>query len=156
MTATELLKNDHKKAMSLIGELETADDEVGMDPTYTETFNRLNELLKMHTRIEEDVFYPAMKEFDESRDLVREFDKEHKQLEQLLSQLSTMAPNVEEFQDTLSDLRENLERHVDEEENELFPIAEKLCDESRLLELGRQMQEMKSDSRVEAATVRRR
>lgn len=156
MTAIELLKKDHQKAISLIEELETADDEVGMDPTYTETFNHLNELLKMHTRIEEDVFYPAMKEFDESRDLVREFQKEHKEVDLLLAQLSTMAPNVEEFQDILSEMWEILDRHIDEEENELFPMAERWCDESRLREMGRQMQEMKDNSRVEAATVRRR
>ncbi|MGE0132922.1 MAG: hemerythrin domain-containing protein [Blastocatellales bacterium] len=156
MIATELLKNDHKKVMSLIEELETADDEVGTDPTYTEIFNRLNELLKMHTRIEEEVFYPSMKDFDESRDLVREFHKEHNQIDQLLSRLSTMAPNVEEFQGILSELRERIERHVDEEENELFPLAEELCGESILQEMGRQMQTIKDHRQVKAATGRRR
>ncbi len=156
MTATELLKNDHQKVISLIEELETADDEVGMDPTYIETFNHLNELLTMHTHIEEEVFYPAMKEFDESRDLVREFHKEHKEIDRSLAHLATMAPNAEEFQDILSEMRENIERHVDEEENELFPLAEELCGQSRLQTMGRQMQEMKDNSRVEAATVRRR
>jgi hemerythrin-like domain-containing protein len=156
MTATELLRNDHQKVMSLIEELETADDEVGMDPTYIETFNHLNELLTMHTYIEEEVFYPAMKEFDEARDLVREFRKEHKEFDQMLAQLSTMAPNVEDFQDILSEMRESLERHLDEEENELFPLAEELCGQSRLQTMGRQMQAIKENSRVEAATVRRR
>lgn len=156
MTATELLMKDHQEIMSLIEELEAADDQVGTDPTYTETFNRLNELLNMHTRIEGEVFYPAMKEFDESRDLVREFHKDHKEFDQLLSSLSTMAPNVERFQELLSDLRDNIERHVDEEENELFPMAEELCGQSELQEMGLRMQEMKEDSRAQAATVRRR
>src|SRR5215813_6408239 len=64
MTATELLKNDHQKAVSLIGELEAADRQVGTVQTNTDAFNHLNELLMMHTVIEEEVFYPAMKEFD--------------------------------------------------------------------------------------------
>ena len=156
MTATELLKNDHLKAMSLIGELEAADRQVGTVQTNTDAFNHLNELLMMHTLIEEEVFYPAMKEFDESRDLARSLRKGHKEFERLLSHLSTMAPNVEEFQTTLANLRESIERHIDEEENELFPLAEEFCDQKRLQEMGRQMQEMKYNSRAKVATIRRR
>ena len=156
MTATELLKEDHRKALNLIGELETAGHQVGTDPTYTETFNHLNELLMMHTFIEVEVFYPAMKRFDESRDLVRDFRKRHQEFEKLLSHLSTLAPNVEDFQVTLSDLRGSIERHIDEEENELFPLAEELCGQSELQEMGRRMLDMKYDSRAKAATIRRK
>jgi hemerythrin-like domain-containing protein len=156
MNATELLKNDHQKAVNLIGELEDADRQVGTVQTNTDVFNHLNELLMMHTLIEEEVFYPAMKEFDESRDLARSLRKGHKEFERLLSHLSTMAPNVEEFQTTLANLRESIERHIDEEENELFPLAEEFCDQKRLQEMGRQMQEMKYNSRAKVATIRRR
>lgn len=156
MTATELLKKDHQKAMSLIGELEAADRQVGTVQTNTDVFNHLNELLMMHALVEEEVFYPAMKEFDESRDLTRNLRKEREEFERLLSHLSTMAPNVEEFQKTLADLRKRIERHIDEEENELFPLAEELCGLQRLQEMGRRMQEMKNDSRAKAAAIRRR
>ena len=153
MTATELLKNDHQKAVSLIGELEAADRQVGTVQTNTDAFNHLNELLMMHTLIEEEVLYPAMKEFDESRDLARSMRKEHKEFERLLSHLSTMAPNVEEFQRTLADLRESVERHIDEEENELFPMAEELCWPQRLHEMGRRMHEIKYNSRAKVAAI---
>ncbi|HEU0177714.1 MAG TPA: hemerythrin domain-containing protein [Blastocatellia bacterium] len=156
MTATELLKNDHQKAVSLIGELEAADRQVGTVQTNTDVFNHLNELLMMHTLIEEEVFYPAMKEFDESRDLARSLRKAHKEFERLLSHLSTMAPNVEEFQRTLADLRESVERHIDEEENELMPLAEELCEPQRLQDMGHRMQEMKYNSRAKVAAIRRR
>jgi hemerythrin-like domain-containing protein len=63
---------------------------------------------------------------------------------------------VEEFQATLAALRESVERHIDEEEHELFPIAEELCDPQRLEEMGRRMQEMKYSSRVKVAAIRRR
>jgi hemerythrin-like domain-containing protein len=156
MTAMELLKEDHQKALNLIGELEAAGHQVGTNPAFTDTFNHLNELLMMHIFIEEEVFYPAMKEFDESRDLVRDFRKRDQEFERLLSHLSTLAPNVEEFQETLSDLRGSIERHIDEEENELFPFAEELCGQSDLQEMGRRMQEMRHDSRAKAATIRRK
>lgn len=156
MNATELLKNDHQKAVGLIGELEAADSQIGTVQTNTDVFNHLNELLMMHTLIEEEVFYPVMKEFDESRDLARSLRKGHKEFERLLSHLSTMAPNVEEFQTTLADLRESVERHIDEEENELFPLAEEFCDQQRLQEMGHRMQELKYNSRAKAAAIRRR
>jgi hemerythrin-like domain-containing protein len=156
MTAMELLKNDHQKAVGLIGELEAADRQIGTVQTNTDVFNHLNELLMMHTLIEEEVFYPTMKEFDESRDLARSLRKGHKEFERLLSHLSTMAPNVEEFQKTLADLRESVERHIDEEENELFPLAEELCEPQRLQDMGRRMQEMKYNSRAKVAAIRRR
>ena len=156
MNATEVLTHDHQKAMSLIRELEAADHQVGTEPANTDVFNHLNELLTMHTFIEEEVFYPAMKGFDESRDLARTLRKGHKEFERLLSHLSTMVPNAEEFQRTLADLRDCVERHIDEEENELFPLAEELCEPERLDEMGRQMQEMKYNSRAKVATIRRR
>jgi hemerythrin-like domain-containing protein len=156
MTATELLKKDHQKAMGLIGELEDAGHQVGTDPTYTDTFNHLNELLMMHAFIEEEVFYLEMKRYDESRDMVREFRKRRREFERSLSHLSTLAPNVEEFQETLTDLRESIERHIDEEESELFPLAEEFCGPQRLHEMGRRMEEMKYDSRAKAATIKRR
>jgi hemerythrin-like domain-containing protein len=156
MDATELLKNDHKKAVSLIGELEEADRQVGTVQTNIDVFNHLNELLTMHTFIEDEVFYSAMMEFDESRDLARTIRKGQKEFESLLSHLSTMAPNAEEFQKTLADLRKSVERHIDEEENELLPLAEELCEPQRLQEMGRRMQEMKYNSRAKAAAIRRR
>lgn len=156
MTATELLKEDHQKALNLIGELEAAAHQVGKNPTHTDAFNHLNELLLMHTFIEDKVFYRSMKEYDESRDLVREFRKRDQEFEKLLSHLSALAPNVEEFQETLSDLRVIIERHIDEEENELFPLAEELCEQGELQDMGRTMREMKYDSRTKAATIWRK
>ncbi|MFN7945096.1 MAG: hemerythrin domain-containing protein [Blastocatellia bacterium] len=156
MNAIEMLKEDHQEAFRLIEELETADDETGTDPTYTETFNKLNRALKMHTRVEEEVLYPAMEEFNETRDLIRESYKEHDQVEQLLAQLSTLAPNEEEFQDILAELRDAVEHHVDEEEGELFPKVEELCNQSRLQEMGRRMEEIKGNTQKVAATMRRK
>lgn len=158
MTAIELLKEDHQEAMRLIEELETAGEVEGesADSTDTETFNKLNQALRMHTRIEEDVFYPAMERFDQTRDLIRDAYQEHDKVDQLLAQLSTLAPDEEGFQNTLAELRDAIEHHVDEEEGELFPKAEELCDQKQLQEMGRQMEVMKNDSRVVAATMRRK
>ncbi len=156
MNATELLKEDHQEVMRMIAELESADDEAGTDPLDTEIFNRLNESLKMHTRMEEEIFYPAMEQFNDTRQMVQEAYKEHDQVDQFLARLATLAPNQEQFQDTLSELRDAIEHHVDEEEGELFPKAEELLDQKKLNEMGRRMQEMKSSSKTAAATMKRK
>ncbi len=156
MNAIEILKEDHQMAMSLIAELETADDQAGTDPTQTETFNKLQQALKLHTRMEEEIFYPALESFAETKDMVGEAYKEHDQVDQLLAQLSALAPNEEDFQDTLAELRADIEHHVEEEENEMFPQAEELLGQTRLAEMGRQMQDMKDNTQQVAATMRRR
>ncbi|HZS04221.1 MAG TPA: hemerythrin domain-containing protein [Blastocatellia bacterium] len=155
MNAIELLKEDHQEVMRFIEELEGADDEAGTDPTDTETYNKLAQALKLHTRMEEEVFYPVMEGFSETREMIREAYKEHDQVDHLLAQLSTMAPNEEEFQDVLAELRDSIEHHVEEEEGELFPKAEELCGQERLNEMARQMEKMKN-SRTVAATMRQR
>lgn len=156
MNAIELLKEDHQLAISLIDELETADDEAGTDPVQTENFNKLHQALIVHTRMEEEVFYPALENLDETRDMIKDADQEHEQVNQLLTQLSSQAPNEEEFQEALAELRSRLEDHIEEEENELFPQAEQLLGQQRLQEMGRQMQAIKGDSRQVEAAMRRR
>jgi hemerythrin-like domain-containing protein len=156
MNAIELLKEDHEQALRLIEELESVDEKVGTDPTDTEKFNKLHQTLRMHTEVEENFFYPVLEEFDEVKQLVEEAYQEHDRIDQLLSQLTTVAPNDAEFQEILAELRSNFEHHIEEEEGTLFPGAEEIFDEVELEELGRQMEEMKSNSKTVAATMKRR
>lgn len=156
MNAIELLKEEHQEVMRMIDELETSDEEMASDPLDTEIFNRLNESLKMHTRMEEEIFYPAMEQFNETRQMVQDSYKDHDQIDQFLAQLSALPPAEEQFQETLSDLRDAVENHVEQEEGEMFPKAEELLDLNRLNEMGRQMQEMKTSGKAAAATTRRK
>jgi iron-sulfur cluster repair protein YtfE (RIC family) len=155
MNAIELLTKDHEEAMMLIERLESADDQAGTDPTQTETFNKLKSALTLHTSAEEQIFYPALEKFEETRDLVQEAYREHQEVDRLLNEISALAPNQEEFQDKLSELKDSIEHHVDEEENDLFPQAEDLCGQSELEEMGRQIQEMKK-GRTATATMKRK
>ena len=136
MTATELLKNDHAEAASMMDELEGA----GGASAGRETFGRLKAALTLHTEMEEQIFYPALEEFDETRGLIQEAYKEHRQVKELLSRMDGQGGD---FSDNLSELRGAVEHHVEEEENDLFPKAERLLGESRLQEMGRRMEEMK-------------
>jgi hemerythrin-like domain-containing protein len=151
MNAIELLMEDHQKALRLMEELEAVDEKMGTDPTGTETFNKLHQTLRLHTEIEEEIFYPAMEGFDVAKQIVEVAYDEHDRIDHLLLHLATLAPNETDFQEALAELRNNLEHHIEEEEGILFPSAEELFDEVKLDELGRQMEEMKSDSKIVAA-----
>jgi hemerythrin-like domain-containing protein len=153
MNATELLKQDHQEASGLMDELETA-DKGNMGPT-RQIFNRLKEALTLHTQIEEQIFYPALEQHEETKDMVGEAFSEHKEVKKMLEDMSSMTPGSDEFMDQLTELRDSVEHHVEEEENEMFPKAERALGESRMQELGRQMQQMKQ-SKSSTATNRPR
>jgi hemerythrin-like domain-containing protein len=148
MNVVELLREDHEEALQLIEKLEGVDEKTGADPTKRETFNKLHQALRLHTEVEENFFYPVMGEFDEVKQVVEDAYQYHDRIDQLLSQLTETAPNEAVFQETLVELRNNLEHHIEVEEGRLFPSAEELFEEVELEELGQQMEEMKSNRKL--------
>ena len=148
MNVVELLREDHEEALQLIEELESVDEKTGADPTNTETFNKLHQALRLHTEVEENFFYPVIGEFDEVKQVVEDAYQVHDRIDQLLSQMTTTDPNEAEFQETLAELRYNLEHHIEVEEGRLFPSAEELFEEVELEELGQQIEEMKSNRKL--------
>jgi hemerythrin-like domain-containing protein len=154
MNTIELLKQDHQEVIDFIDQLEKADDKTGTDPTDTEIFNKLNQALKLHSRIEEEIFYPALEEFDETKALIKEAYREHETVDYLLAQLSTFAPNQMEFQELLAELRSSTERHIQKEENDLFFKAEELCEPDKLEQMSRLMEEIRTDTRTVIETMK--
>ncbi len=148
MNAIELLKEDHRDALELIEQLENIEssldaDEGGIEFAPTELFNQLKSALTLHTQVEEQVLYPVMREFDETRESIVEALEEHQTVDQILDELSLLSPVDDEFQEKLEELKENLEHHIGEEEDEMFPKAEELCGKKRLNEMGQQIQQIK-------------
>ena len=152
MNAIELLKKDHKEASGLMDQIETADKG---DRSAKELFNQLKQALTLHTQIEEQIFYPELKKFDETKDMIPEAFEEHQEVKDILAEMSTLSPSDDEFMDKLTELRDGVDHHVEEEETEMFPKAEKVLGQSRLEELGRQLEEMKK-SKSATATNRPR
>ena len=151
MNAIELLKQDHKEARGLMDQIETADKG---DRSAKDLFMRLKHALTLHTQIEEKIFYPALRDHDETSDMIEESFREHEEVDQLLAEMTALNPRNDDFTDKLVELRDAVEHHVDEEESEMFPKAEKILGRERLVEMGRQMQQMKQ-SQSAAATTRR-
>ena len=139
MNALELLKEDHQTVASLFEQAESAEKESQKKRLY----EQIASALETHTHIEETIFYPALQEEEELKDMVMEALEEHKQVKTLIREIGNLTDGSEKFDAKLKVMKENVEHHVEEEENEMFPQVEKLFDESQLEELGQQMEEAK-------------
>jgi hemerythrin-like domain-containing protein len=151
MNAIELLMQDHKEASSMMDQLEVADKG---DRSAKDIFLQLKEALTLHTQIEEQIFYPALKNHKETSDMVPEALEEHQEVDHILAEMSGLNPGNDEFMDKLTELRDSIEHHVEEEENEMFPKAEQVLGQSRLQEMGSQMQQMKTSKSATATNKR--
>jgi hemerythrin-like domain-containing protein len=134
MDAFELLEADHKKVAELFDLLETASGKRKLD-----VFNRIKSELEVHTHIEETIFYPALETPESTHDLTLEAYEEHHVVKTLLAELSGAKSSTDEWQAKAKVLRENVEHHVDEEENELFDKADDALTDEEIESLGERM-----------------
>ncbi|MDQ3220690.1 MAG: hemerythrin domain-containing protein [Acidobacteriota bacterium] len=146
MLATEILKQDHREAMTLIAELEGAESEDSGDSTSIEGFTKLDAALTLHMREEEEIFYPALIEYEEFSDLLSYSIPDHELVKEQLAQMGELEPESELFQEILSELKGALEAHVDNEEDDLFPEASEVLGNAKMEELGQEIENMKSES----------
>jgi hemerythrin-like domain-containing protein len=133
MQATQLLEKQHRKVESIFKKLEDG------SPDAEKLALELANDLVAHMTIEQDIFYPAIREVDE--DLVLESYEEHALAEVALKRLLAIAPDDGAWKARVVALKELIEHHVQEEEQELFPKVEKALGEERLNELGSEMKE---------------
>ena len=121
----DMLKEDHDKVKKSFKEFEK------MDRQDAETCRQLIlttcEDLKVHTTLEEEVFYPALREAMEDEDLLNEAAVEHETAKMLIEQLENMSADDPNYYATFTVLGEYVMHHVKEEEGEMFPEAKK-CD----------------------------
>ena len=148
MNAFQLLKEDHQKVSGIFQQLEPTTERA--EKTRTELFDRLRRELDIHARIEEAVFYPAIKQAAETREIVLEGFEEHHVVKMLLKELEAMPVDTEEWAAKLKVLKENVEHHVEEEEGEMFQKARGVLSEEQINDLGARMEEEKK--RLEGQT----
>ena len=148
MNAFELLKKDHKKVSDLFAKLDET-TERGVK-TREELFAQLKQELDVHARIEEQIFYPAIKEAEETHEITLEAIEEHNVVKQLLSELETLPVSEETWTAKLTVLKENVEHHVEEEEDEMFPKAKKVLSEEQVEALGTRMEAAKNEQKMKA------
>ena len=117
-----MLKDDHQKVKKLFREYEAA-GEGKKHRIVEQVFHEL----EVHTRLEEEIFYPAVKaKADEKgQELVAESLQEHHVVDVLMKEMKGLDPEKPEYEAKFTVLMENVEHHAEEEEKEMFPDAEK-------------------------------
>ena len=102
--------------------------------------------LEIHTKIEEDIFYPAFRDAakkEGDKDLYYEALEEHHVVDLVMPEIKKTKVDSEEFGAKAKVLKDLVEHHAEEEEKEMFPRAKKLMDREQLLALGQQLAEAK-------------
>jgi hemerythrin superfamily protein len=148
MNAFQLLKEDHKKVAGIFEKLEPT-TERGVK-TREELFTQLKNELDVHARIEETIFYPALRDADETHDIILEGYEEHKVVKGLLAELDKLPKDDEKWGAKLKVLQENVEHHVEEEEGEMFKGARKVLSEEQAEQLGFRLEEAKKEQKKAA------
>src|SRR5437867_8553178 len=142
MNVLKLLKKDHSDVQSLFSKFDHSGK--SSHEKKGELFEKIKRELQIHSRAEEEIFYPALKSLNgDGRRLISEALKEHRDVDELLTQISRLTPADKNFDEKMETLIENVDHHVEEEEGEIFRFAEENCSEEQLDELGRQIEERK-------------
>lgn len=141
--AIEMLKKDHETVKSMLKQYEQMGD--GQKERKRALAEKIVQELMVHERIEEDVFYPAFKAAagKEGRKLVAESKEEHGVVDTLITELEAVDLDDERFDAKFKVLKENVEHHIQEEEEEMFPRARRILGD-QLAELGEVMAELKT------------
>ncbi|RON51389.1 hemerythrin domain-containing protein [Pseudomonas frederiksbergensis] len=144
MNAIDLLKADHERVKGILGQLSESTERAVKKRT--ELIAKLEMEITIHTRLEEEVLYPAYKKAGgkEQEVMYYEAKEEHRTVDSLvLPDLKTTDPSTPEFSGRVKVVKELLEHHIEEEETEMFPQARKLLGKATLDELGQQMEMLK-------------
>jgi hemerythrin superfamily protein len=146
MNALEVLKQDHQKVKRLFQEARQGTDR----NLQKELFDKIDTELEIHTHIEETIFYPAIEEHEEFKDMVAEALEEHQEAKTLLDELEELGADSQEFGSKLQQLMEAVERHVEEEEGDMFPKICEVFDEDELEHLGQELESAKGTAHRKA------
>jgi hemerythrin-like domain-containing protein len=141
--AVKMLEQDHQNVKRMLKQYDEMGE--GQKEQKRALAEKIISELMVHERIEEDVFYPAFKAAadKEGKELVAESKEEHHVVDLIIEELQAVRVEDEEFDAKFKVLKENVEHHIKEEEEEMFPDARKLL-KGRLEELGEVMAELKT------------
>jgi hemerythrin-like domain-containing protein len=138
MDAITLLKQDHDKVKKMLSELDETTERALK--TREGLFTKLKEELQAHETIEEEIFYPALKEHPKAKELVLEGYEEHNVVDLVMGEIDETPFDDERWGAKLTVMKENVEHHIDEEESEMFKQARDVFDRRELDDLGSRME----------------
>jgi hemerythrin superfamily protein len=141
-SAIDLLEEDHDNVRKLFEEFRDLEDEETAEKR--RLFTAMDEELTVHSTVEEEIFYPAVKNQsdEDAQRLVLEAIEEHAIVKNLLDEIRELDATNEEFDAKMKVLMESVEHHAEEEEDDIFPKAKKLGADA-LKDLGARIQSRK-------------
>jgi hypothetical protein len=138
MNAMTLLKEDHQKVKKMLAELQST-TERGVK-TREELFTEVKQVLVVHEAIEEEIFYPALKDHPKTKEIALEGYEEHHVVDMVMAEIDGVAYDDEQWGAKFKVMKENLEHHIEEEEGEMFKQARQVFDDAELEDLGNRLE----------------
>ena len=142
MNAIDLLTKDHKHLKTLLARAVTAKS----DERREELIETLRSELVAHERMEEEVFYPPLRDNKKTHDIVLEGYQEHHVADLILDELLELPTDSEMWEPKVKVLKENIEHHIEEEEDDMFKKARKVLSDEQLEDLGTRMEAVKREA----------
>jgi hemerythrin-like domain-containing protein len=139
MQAVQLLEQQHREVEDLFEKFENAGEKARK--TKEKLCREISDKLAMHAEIEEKLFYPESK-VEATEEILRESVEEHLSMKRILADLLETEVTDEQFEAKMKVLKEQVEHHVEEEEQELFPKVRKALSNDELEDLGERMEEL--------------
>jgi hemerythrin superfamily protein len=146
VNALELLEQDHRQVEEWFDEYDELSDD---EPRKAELAEKLCLALKVHTKIEEEIFYPQAREATKDKDLLDEAVVEHATVKNLISEIEKMEVGDDLYDAKIRVMGEMVKQHIKEEEEELFPEVERA--KMDLDALGKELAELKDELMSEMA-----
>ena len=137
--AIAMLKADHKKVSGLFADFEKARAASKKKALVAEICQELT----IHTTLEEEIFYPAVQTALKDHELVPEANVEHGSVKDLIAQVEGVEPDGDMYDARVKVMGEFVKHHVKEEQNEMFPKAQKTRVD--MVELGQRMMARKQE-----------
>ena len=143
MNPVEMLTQDHDRVKDLFRQFKEAGDKAYK--TKQNLAEKIFMELEIHSALEEEMFYPALqaKTDKEGTELVSEGIEEHHVVDLIIAELKAMDPTHEQYDAKMTVLCENVQHHIEEEEEEMFVDARKQLGGDELESLGTAMSERK-------------
>lgn len=145
--AIAALTADHRKVKELFKQFEKSKDREGAQEQKADLVKQICTELTIHAEIEEEIFYPAVREEIEDEDLMDEALVEHSSAKELIAQLEEMDPEDDLYDAKVTVLGEQIDHHVKEEEGDMFPKVKKAKVDTEAL--GAQMEERRAELKAQ-------
>jgi iron-sulfur cluster repair protein YtfE (RIC family) len=151
MDAIQFLKQEHDKAKHMFGQiLEAGGEQRG------QLWKKLQPELKVHEQMEETALYgPVARDARSDDQELKEWETHHREevgeLESLIQEIDDLDPAEEAWAEKLEEVRETLEHHIEEEEEDIWPKIQQVWDRSKLDEAGKKMEMLKKRTTQQAA-----